>query len=271
MEINTRIKVLDKGYIELLEYMGSDAAVAQAARVSTNSDGKDDRRLIRYLMRKKHTSPFEMPEVKILIKAPIFVFRQMFRHRTANLNEQSLRYTESECEFYLPVPERMCLQSKDNRQGSGNMLSEADALICMANLADQHVASRLTYENLLRRGLTRELARNALGVDLYSSAVWKIDLHNLFHFLKLRTDSHAQFEIQQYAIAIEDIVKELFPITYEAWVNYVRDAVTFSWVEMDILKSHLYNIQSIEAFDDYDIGNYGLTQSEFDDFLRKLR
>jgi len=263
--------VLDKGYVELLEYMGSDAAIAQAARVSTNSDGKDDRRLIRYLMRKKHTSPFEMPEIKILIKAPIFVFRQMFRHRTANLNEQSLRYTESECEFYLPTIERMQEQSRDNRQGSGDVLSEASALICMANLADQHVASRLTYENLLRLGLTRELARNALGVDLYSSAVWKIDLHNLFHFLKLRTDSHAQYEIQRYAEVIEHIIAGLFPITYEAWVDYSKEAVTFSRAEIDILKSHDYNIPSIKDFDDWDIKNYRFTQSEFDDFLRKLQ
>jgi thymidylate synthase (FAD) len=267
--LNKRMLVLDKGYVELLEYMGSDAAIAQAARVSTNSDGKDDRRLIRYLMRKKHTSPFEMPEIKILIKAPIFVFRQMFRHRTANLNEQSLRYTESECEFYLPVPERMCLQSKDNRQGSGDVLSMESALICMANLADQHVASRLTYENLLRRGLTRELARNALGVDLYSSAVWKIDLHNLFHFLKLRTDSHAQWEIQQYAIAIENIVKELFPITYEAWVDYSKEAVTFSRMEWEILNG--YHSDYIALNQSRFIEYYGLTQSECDDFLRKLK
>ena len=266
-----KIKVLDKGYIELIEVMGSDNLIAETARVSTQSNGKDNEGLIRRLMRDRHTSPFEFGEIHIEIKAPIFVFRQMFRHRTLNLNEQSLRYSESNCEFYVPTIERMQEQSTDNRQGSGEMLSVENALLCMANLADSHVASRLTYDNLLRLGLTRELARNVLSFDLYASARVKCDLHNWLHFLKLRTDRHAQWEIQQYAVAIESIVKEKFPIAYNAWVDYVKKSVTFSLMEMEILRSYNYNIDVIETFEKPQYEYYRLTEKEFNQFLEKLK
>jgi thymidylate synthase (FAD) len=266
--INQKIQILDKGYIELLEYMGSDTSIAQSARVSTQSDGKNDRGLIRRLMRDNHTSPFEMGEIKIRIKAPIFVFRQMFRHRTANLNEQSLRYTESECEFYLPTIERMQEQSLDNRQGSGEMLSYENAKKCLDIIRNSHGTSTINYETLLRLGLTRELARNVLEFSLYSSADWKCDLHNILKFLKLRTDSHAQWEFQQYAIAIENIVKELFPITYGAWVDYVKEAVTFSKIEMEILKDNIILNEFLSRKIEY---GEKIGEKVFNHFLEKLK
>ena len=260
-----KINVLDKGYIALIEVMGTDATIAETARVSTQSKGKNNEGLIRRLMRDRHTSPFEFGEIHIEVKAPIFVFRQMFRHRTLNLNEQSLRYSESNCEFYVPTIERMQAQSVDNRQGSGEMLSVENALLCMANLADSRVASRLTYDNLLRLGLTRELARNVLSFDLYASARIKCDIHNWLHFLKLRTDKHAQFEIQQYANAIELIIADKFPITYKAWIDYVKEAVTFSKQEMKWIKD----------FYEYDRIRYevieGKYEKEFNQFLEKLK
>ena len=260
-----KINVLDKGYVELIEVMGTDATIAETARVSTQSNGKNNDGLIRRLMRDRHTSPFEFGEIHIEVKAPIFVFRQMFRHRTLNINEQSLRYSESNCEFYVPTIERMQAQSVDNRQGSGEMLSVENALLCMANLADSHVASRLTYDNLLQLGLTRELARNVLSFDLYASARIKCDIHNWLHFLKLRTDSHAQWETQQYAIAIEGIIADKFPIAYNAWVDYVKEAVAFSKQEMIIIK----DLANGNERDNY--WDYGITEKEFKHFLEKLK
>ena len=218
-----KINVLDKGYIELIDVMGSDNLIAETARVSTQSKGKNNEGLIRRLMRDRHTSPFEFGEIHIEVKAPIFVFRQMFRHRTLNINEQSLRYSESNCEFYVPTIERMQEQSTDNRQGSGEMLSTKDAEKCIDIIRSSQGTSIISYQTLLRLGLTRELARNVLSFDLYASARIKCDIHNWLHFLKLRTDKHAQWEIQQYANAIEQIIADKFPITYKAWVDYVKE------------------------------------------------
>lgn len=247
-----KINVLDKGYIELIEVMGSDNLIAETARVSTQSNGKNNEALIRRLMRDQHTSPFEFGELHIEIKAPIFVFRQMFRHRTFNLNEQSLRYSESECEFYVPSIERMQSQSVDNRQGSGDMLSDKNAQKCFDIIRSSQGSSIISYETLLRLGLTRELARNVLSFDLYASARVKCDVHNWLHFLKLRTDPHAQWETQQYAIAVESIVKDKFPIAYNAWVDYVKEAVTFSKQEMKWIKEY-FDLDDFENFEDVDI------------------
>lgn len=262
-----KINVLDKGYVELIDVMGSDNLIAETARVSTQSKGKNNEGLIRRLMRDRHTSPFEFGEIHVEIKAPIFVFRQMFRHRTLNINEQSLRYSESDGEFYNPSPERMQSQSVDNRQGSGDMLSIENALLCMASIADSHVASRLTYDNLLQLGLTRELARNVLSFDLYASARVKCDLHNWLHFLKLRTDPHAQWEIQQYAIAIEQIIADKFPITYKAWVDYVKEAVTFSKQEMAWIREYFDN----RDFDIEVVNDKLLNSKTINQFLEKLK
>lgn len=262
-----KINVLDKGYVELIDVMGSDNLIAETARVSTQSKGKNNEGLIRRLMRDRHTSPFEFGEIHIEIKAPIFVFRQMFRHRTLNLNEQSLRYSESECEFYIPSIERMQSQSVDNRQGSGEMLSEENAHDSQLIFVRSAKSSQVLYSRLLYLGLTRELARNVLPVDLYASARVKCDLHNWLHFLKLRTDPHAQWEIQQYAIAIEQIIADKFPITYNAWVDYVKEAVTFSKQEMAWIREYFDN----RDFDIEVVNDKLLNSKTINQFLEKLK
>lgn len=262
-----KINVLDKGYIELIEVMGSDNLIAETARVSTQSKGKNNEGLIRRLIKDRHTSPFEFAELHIEIKAPIMVFRQMFRHRTFNLNEQSLRYSESECEFYVPSIERMQSQSVDNRQGSGGMLSKKDAKSCRNIIENSQFNSKVNYHSLIGYGLTRELARNVLSVDLYASARVKCDLHNWLHFLKLRTDKHAQWEIQQYANAIELIIADKFPITYKAWLDYVKEAVTFSKLEMKWIKEYFDNRDF-----DIEVANDKLLNSKtINQFLEKLK
>ena len=262
-----KINVLDKGYIELIDVMGSDNLIAETARVSTQSNGKNNEGLIRRLMKDRHTSPFEFAELHLEIKAPIFVFRQMFRHRTLNINEQSLRYSESNCEFYVPTIERMQAQSLDNRQGSGEMLSERESQYCYDVLRGSQRQAETSYYRLLQLGLTRELARNVLSFDLYASARIKCDIHNWLHFLKLRTDSHAQFEIQQYANAIELIIADKFPITYKAWLDYVKESVTFSKQEMKWIKSYFDN----RDFDIEIVNDKLLNSKTINQFLEKLK
>lgn len=269
-----KINVLDKGHVEFLDVMGSDNSIAEDARVSTQSENKAPNGLIRRLIRDRHTSPIEFPVMKVELKAPLFVAMHILRHRTAkqmNINMQSLRYTESDCEFYLPSIERMQEQNQDNRQGSGEMLSQNSAEMCLDIIKSSQDSSVIQYETLLRLGLTRELARIVLDPAVYVKWRFQLDLHNLFHFLKLRTDPHAQWETQQYACAVECIVKEKFPIAYKAWVDYVKGAVTFSRIEMDILKSIRFDLNELSYFKDDDIKHYGLTKSEFNQFLEKLR
>lgn len=261
-----KINVLDKGYVELIETMGTDDLIAETARVSTQSKGKNNEGLIRRLMRDRHTSPFEFGEMHVEVKAPTFVFRQMFRHRTFNLNEQSLRYSESECEFYLPTIERMQAQSLDNRQGSGEMLSIEDATYCRNTIIDENNFTARRYKKLIKSGLTRELARIVLPFNLYASARIKCDIHNWLHFLKLRTDPHAQWETQQYAIAIEQIIADKFPIAYNAWVDYVKEAVTFSKQEMKWIREYF----DLDDFTIFECNNEN-EPKELKQFLDKLK
>lgn len=262
-----KINVLDKGYVELIDVMGSDNLIAETARVSTQSKGKNNEGLIRRLMRDRHTSPFEFGEVHVEIKAPIFVFRQMFRHRTFNLNEQSLRYSESDGEFYNPSPERMQSQSVDNRQGSGEMLLIDVVNQCNEVVYESQNNSIISYKTLLKLGLTREISRIVLPFNLYASARVKCDLHNWLHFLKLRTDPHAQWEIQQYAIAIEQIIADKFPITYKAWVDYVKESVTFSKQEMKWIREYFDN----RDFDIEVVNDKLLNSKTINQFLEKLK
>ena len=262
-----KINVLDKGYIELIDVMGSDNLIAETARVSTQSNGKNNEGLIRRLMRDRHTSPFEFGEIHIEVKAPIFVFRQMFRHRTLNLNEQSLRYSESDCEFYVPTIERMQAQSVDNRQGSGETLNSTKSVHCHNEIRRASEDAAYHYKDLLEFGLTREIARIVLPFNLYASARVKCDLHNWLHFLKLRTDPHAQFEIQQYANAIELIIADKFPITYRAWIDYVKEAVTFSKLEMKWIKEYFDN----RDFDNEVANDKLLNSKTINQFLEKLK
>ncbi len=248
---------LDYGFVRVIDYMGNDSSVVQAARVSYGSGTKKinaDIALINYLMAHKHTTPFEMCELKLHIKLPIFIARQWVRHRTASINEYSARYSILEDEFYIPKAEHLSPQSKINHQGrnSENPLSATeqqevlDILIkdskhCYDNylhLINQNSNGETIDEN--KQGLARELARMNLTLNCYTQWYWKINLHNLLHFLKLRADSHAQYEIRVYAEIILDIVKKWVPHSYNAFVNYQQNSKNFSQNALAVLQKLLH-------------------------------
>ena len=229
------ISVLDHGFIRVVDYMGEDSSIVQAARVSYGKGTKKvstDSGLIKYLMRHRHTTPFEMCEIKYHVKLPIFVARQWIRHRTANVNEYSARYSILDKEFYLPSKEHLAAQSKNNRQGRGNLINgkQADAILDM--LKQDAERTYKNYEEMLNErfdgttideskdGLARELARMNLTLNTYTQWYWKTDLLNLLNFLNLRADNHAQYEIRTYADAMLKTVKKWVPIAYEAFVDY---------------------------------------------------
>jgi thymidylate synthase (FAD) len=223
------IPVLDHGFVRVVDYMGDDAAIVQAARVSYGRGTKaarDDRGLIRYLLRHAHTTPFEMCEIKLHVKLPIFVARQWIRHRTANVNEYSARYSILDREFYVPAAEQVAAQSTSNRQGRGESFSPEEAEAAREALDDAASHGFAVYEALLNEeedggpGLARELARIALPLSAYTQWYWKVDLHNLLHFLALRADAHAQYEIRVYADAIGELVKAWTPLAWEAFEDY---------------------------------------------------
>lgn len=233
-------KLLDHGSVTVIETMGDDAAIAKAARCSYGStDDKtpeDDTRLIYRLMRDRHTSPFEMCEIKLQIDAPLFVARQWLRHRTANVNEMSGRYKVIPNKFYIPSVERMQKQSKDNHQGS------EPELIDFPEQAQQKIDVFTSeaydlYKHLLAKELTRELARMVLPPNVYTRFVWKIDLHNLFNFLRLRVASDAQWEIQVYARAIASYVEEWVPSAYAAFKEYSLESVTITQDQLYAMRS----------------------------------
>lgn len=232
------IKIHDHGFVGLVDHMGSDAAIVEAARVSYQTGTKatrTDRALIRYLMRHKHTSPLEMCEVKLHLRAPIFVLRQWIRHRTANVNEESGRYSEVREMFFCPALGDLAPQSPDNKQGRAGEfpLHMQNAILNIIEANNEH--SYAAYKALLAEDLARELARITLPLTAYSSLYWKIDLHNLLHFLTLRTDSHAQKEIRDYADAILEIIRPLFPYAVEAWEDYQQQAKTLSRMDLELL------------------------------------
>jgi len=237
------IPVLDHGFVRVIDYMGDDASIVQAARVSYGAGTKkvrEDAGLINYLMRHRHTSPFEMCEIKLHMKLPIFVARQMVRHRLANLNETSGRYSILDREFYVPDPAHLASQSPSNRQGRGEVLGPDESARVLALLRDDAARAYEHYEEMLnedaaghiidagRSGLARELARMNLPVSLYTQWYWKIDLHNFLHFLALRGDAHAQYEIRVYAAVLLDVVKQWVPLTYAAFVDYRQGAYELS-------------------------------------------
>ena len=245
------VPVLDHGFVRVVDYMGDDAAIVQAARVSYGKGTKsvsDDRGLVRYLVRHRHTTPLEMCELKLHVKLPIFVARQWIRHRTANVNEISARYSILDREFYLPEPEQVKVQSATNRQGRGEALSAEQAARVLDVLRRDAVQAFDTYDTLLNdRGdgqpvdpelpqVARELARSNLTLGTYTQWYWKIDLHNLMHFVGLRADAHAQYEIRVYAEVIADIVAAWVPHAWEAFVDYRQHAHTFSREEMEVLR-----------------------------------
>ena len=245
------IPVLDHGFVRVVDYMGTDSSIVQAARVSYGRGTKktnEDAGLINYLMRHRHTTPFEMCEIKFHIKLPIFIARQWIRHRTANVNEYSGRYSIMDKEFYIPKPEQLASQSKKNHQGRGESLSGAEAVEALKILKEHSAKSYADYEKLMnsteegeiidpsKDGLARELARMNLPVNFYTQWYWKIDLHNLMHFLSLRADSHAQYEIRVYAEAMLDILKAWVPLTYKAFMDYRMGGASISAKGMDIIK-----------------------------------
>ena len=236
------IKCLDKGFVRLVDSMGGDDAIVQAARVSYGqgtSKVSQDRALIRYLMRHRHTTPFEMVEFKFHCKMPIFVARQWVRHRTANINEYSLRYSEARDEFYFPDPEHIQFQSALNKQGrSGEVPLELKQKV-LDYFKEISERSFTMYQELNEAGIARELARSLLPVNIYTEWYWKNDLHNLLHFIGLRSDSHAQYEIRVYSDAMTEFVKAVAPFAWEAYQDYVVHGMRFSRIEQNLLEKQL--------------------------------
>ena len=248
------IPVLDKGFIRVIDYMGDDSAIVQAARVSYGKGTKQtnqDRGLIQYLMRHRHTTPFEMCDIKFHIKLPIFIARQWIRHRTASVNEYSARYSIMNNEFYIPRPEDMAMQSKSNKQGRDNILSPEESEKLLRLLVEDSQSCYDHYQEMINEdvqgntinednpSLARELARMNLTLNFYTEWYWKINLHNLFHFLALRADPHAQYEIRVYAEAMLDIVKEWVPFAYEAFMEYKVNSASFSGNGVKAIKAML--------------------------------
>jgi thymidylate synthase (FAD) len=269
--INKEYKCLDYGFIRLVDYMGDDAAIVQSARVSYGKGTKsvtEDKGLIRYLMRHRHTSPFEMVEFKFHVKLPIFVARQWIRHRTANVNEYSGRYSEMRDEFYIPAPDQIRPQAALNKQGRASepmSRDKADEIIKRYRQIQKLLFD--DYSALLDTGLARELARINLPLSTYTEWYWKIDLHNLFHFLRLRLDVHAQYEIRVYAEAMAEIVKKIVPVAYEAFEDYILNRFVFSAIEAKILKK-IMNENVIPNKDE--LKTLGLSIGEAREFLDKL-
>ena len=270
--------VLDHGFVRVIDYMGDDAAVVQAARVSYGRGTRkvsEDAGLIRYLMRHRHSTPFEMCEIKYHVKLPIFVARQWIRHRTANVNEISARYSILDREFYLPAPENLAAQSSVNRQGRGAVLEGPDATRVLDLLRHDAMQTYDHYAEMLnenadgspadpdRTGLARELARMNLTLNTYTQWYWKTDLHNLLGFLSLRADTHAQYEIRVYAEAMLDSVRAWVPATYAAFQDYRLGAVTFSAPMLAVVRRML----SGEAVDQL---ASGLNKREWAEFVAAI-
>ena len=243
--------VLDHGFVRVIDYMGDDAAVVQAARVSYGKGTKkisEDRGLIQYLMRHRHTTPFEMCEIKYHVKLPIFVARQWIRHRTANVNEYSARYSILDNEFYLPAPEQIAAQSKSNRQGRGQQLTPDETARVLDLLREDALRAYRDYTTLLnsdetgavidpgRQGLARELARMNLTLNFYTQWYWKTDLFNLLNFLSLRADAHAQYEIRAYAEVMLETLERWVPLTAEAFRQYRLGGAHLSAKGLEVVK-----------------------------------
>ncbi len=272
------IPVLDHGFVRVVDYMGTDSAIVQAARVSYGKGTKktrEDEGLIRYLLRHRHTTPFEMCEMKFHIKLPIFVARQWIRHRTANVNEYSGRYSIMDKEFYVPSPEHLAAQSTSNRQGRGDVLAGAEAQRVLSILKDDSKQAYQHYEEMMnctedgtifdesKQGLARELARMNLPVNFYTQWYWKIDLHNLMHFIALRADPHAQYEIRVYAEAMLDIMQKWVPLTYGAFMDYRMGGKEISAKGMEIIKKLIKGEQVSQE-------ESGLSKREWDELHNTL-
>ncbi len=264
--LDQEIKVLDKGFVRLVDYLGGDQRIVQAARVSYGAGTKSyrqDRGLINYLMKHEHTSPFEQVQLTFHAKMPIFVARQWVRHRTARLNEISGRYSVMKDEFYVPKPDMIRYQSDVNKQARADEplpLDEAEAVITQMQTDQQHLFNH--YQEMLEQGVAREIARNNLPLSLYTEWYWQIDLHNLLHFLALRLDAHAQYEIRVYAQAMATCAKAVAPLAYEAFEEHVLGGVRLSRAECQALLAVEHGEESQLT---------GLDQIEFEEKLKKIR
>jgi thymidylate synthase (FAD) len=234
-----KFPVLDDGFVCLVDLMGDDQSVVQAARVSYGEGTRkvsDDRGLVRYLLRHRHTTPFEMAEVKLLVRVPMDCWRQWIRHRTANVNEYSTRYSLAIDAAQTTPPDAWRTQAEQNRQGSGGLVDRRQGEALSAAEAEFQRAARELYEQRIAAGVAREQARKDLPLSTYTEAYWKVDLHNLLHFLALRMDAHAQWEIRQYAETIgREIVRPLFPLVWEAFVDYRLEGVFLSRLERELV------------------------------------
>lgn len=260
--------VLDHGFISLVDYMGSDESVVQAARSSYGPGTKtvnNDKGLTRYLMRHWHTTPSEMVELKFHIKLPIFVARQWIRHRTASVNEYSGRYSLMPMQFYTPEKENFCLQAKDNKQGRSNIATEGLYEQSIEKLKESRETTIGNYEWLLEADVAKEIARIDLPSSMYTEWYWKIDLHNLMNFLRLRCDGHAQFEIREYANLLAGMFSEIAPVSYDAWVDYRFCSKNFSHMELDLL-SKIVDKKLVEEL----TSKSSLTKREKSEFIDKL-
>lgn len=248
------IPALDHGFVRVVDYMGDDAAIVQAARVSYGKGTRkisQDEGLIRYLMRHRHTSPFEMCEIKLHVKLPMFIARQWIRHRTANVNEYSARYSILDKEFYVPAADQIAVQSSTNNQGRGASLDPDQAAAVLELMRRDAAQAFDSYEHLLnadgkgeardpdRPGLARELARIGLPLSTYTQWYWKTDLHNLFHFMSLRADAHAQYEIRVYADILRDIVDRWTPLAARAFEDYRLHGAELSRQALDVVRRRL--------------------------------
>lgn len=268
--LHTAYPMLDHGLIRVVDYMGDDAAICQAARVSYGKGTKsvqNDRGLIRYLMRHWHTTPFEMCEVKLHVKLPIFVARQWIRHRTANVNEYSARYSILDREFYIPEPEHLAAQSETNNQGRGSVLEGDEAAGVLQILKEDCNRAYDHYEDMIsqdgQQGLARELARMNLPANIYTQWYWKVNLHNMFHFLRLRADLHAQYEIRIYAQKICEIMADWVPAAYGAFEDYRLNAAHLSSQEVECVRRMIRG-ETVTHEDS------GMTKREWGEFSSKF-
>ena len=270
--------VLDHGFVRVIDYMGDDSAIVQSARVSYGKGTKqisNDKGLIKYLMRHRHSTPFEMCEIKFHIKLPIFIARQWIRHRTANVNEYSARYSILDKEFYIPSMENVAAQSTINNQGRGEVLSSDEAAEVISILKKDAEQTYANYETLLNEnpngesiddnkpGVARELARMNLTLNTYTQWYWKIDLNNLLHFLALRADAHAQYEIRVYADIMMDVVKKWVPIAADAFEDYRIGGTEVSAKEISLLKKLLKGEHA--SFEDE-----GISKREWSELQKKF-
>ena len=272
------IEVLDHGFVRVIDYMGDDSSVVQSARVSYGKGTKkisNDKGLIKYLMRHRHSTPFEMCEIKFHIKLPIFIARQWIRHRTANVNEYSARYSILDKEFYIPSAENLAAQSQINNQGRGDALTDDEASNVIQILKNDAEQTYANYETLLnenssggvldegKSGIARDLARMNLTLNTYTQWYWKIDLNNLLHFLALRADDHAQYEIRVYADVMLDLVKKWVPLTYEAFEDYRMGGTELSAKEIKLMRKLLKGEKV--SFEEE-----GLSKREWSELLKKF-